>query len=423
MRVVFATFGSLGDLHPYIAIARELKRRGHRPVIATFEAFREPVEASSVDFAPLRPSMDGFGDRASVMRRLVDPRRGPEVLVREMFMPHLRESYEDLERAAAGTDLLVNHPLVFVGPLLAEKHGLPWASTVLAPLSLFSAADPPVLPGAPWLRAMRVLGTGAYRFVFRIPRLMMRRWEAPLYRLRGDLGLSVPGPVAQMEGQYSPALNLALFSGTFAGRQPDWPPNTVLCGFPRYDGPPPDAATQAALDAFLASGEPPLVFALGSSAVLVADDFWRHAIEAARRLDQRALLITGAPPEELGALPSSIRVFRYLPYSSAFPHAAAIVHPGGIGTLAQALAAGRPQLIVPVAFDQPDNARHAVALGTARSVPFRKATGDAMARELSPLLGQAGYAARAASLARAIGAEDAAGTACDALLNRLNRTG
>src|SRR5262249_8889232 len=149
MRILFATFGSLGDLHPYIAIARELRRRGHDPVIATFDAFRDAVESTGVKFAPLRPATERFGDRASVMRRLVDPRRGPEVLVRELFMPHLRETYEDLECAAAGADLLVNHPLVFVGPLLAAKRGVPWVSTVLAPLSLFSAEDPPVFPGAP----------------------------------------------------------------------------------------------------------------------------------------------------------------------------------------------------------------------------------------------------------------------------------
>jgi UDP:flavonoid glycosyltransferase YjiC (YdhE family) len=423
MRVVFATFGSLGDLHPYIALARGLARRGHEPVIATFEAFRYAVEEAGVAFAAMRPSMDGFGDRAAVMRRLVDPWRGPEVLVREMFMPHVRESYADLERAAAGADLLVNHPLVFAGPLLAEKRGLPWASTVLAPLSLFSALDPPVFPGAPWLRSVRALGPGAYRLVFRIPRLMMRRWEAPLYALRRDLGLPSPGPLAQMEGQYSPALNLALFSGVLAGPQPDWPPNTVICGFPRYDGPPPDPATQATLNAFLAAGEPPLVFALGSSAVLVADDFWRHAIAAARLLGRRALLVTGAPPEELGALPPSVGVFRYLPYSSVFPRACAIVHPGGIGTLAQALAAGRPQLVVPVAFDQPDNARRAVALGAARSIPFRKVTAATLARELRRLLENPGHAGAATSAARAIGAENAAERACDALLGNVAHTG
>src|SRR5262249_6174672 len=149
------------------------------------------------------------------------PRRGPEVLVRELFMPHLRETYDDLERAAAGADILVNHPLVFVGPLLAEKRGLPWASTVLAPLSLFSAEDPPAFPVATWLRWPRTLGAAPYRLAFRIPRLMMRHWEAPLYEFRRSLGLTVPSPLAQIEGQYSRRLNLALFSGSFAGPQPD----------------------------------------------------------------------------------------------------------------------------------------------------------------------------------------------------------
>lgn len=414
-RIVFAAFGSLGDLHPYLAVARELQRRGHHPVIATFDGYHDAVEASGVGFAAMRPSMSGFGDPATIMQRLIDAWRGPEYLVREMFMPHVRESYEDLARACENADLLVTHPLAFAGPLLAQKEGLRWASTVLSPLSLFSAADPPLFPAAPWLEYARRLGVAPYRLALWIPRLMLRAWERPLYALREELGLPSPGPIAQMEGQYSPALNLALFSRALAAPQPDWPGNTVVCGFPRYDGSPLDAATQAGLDAFLAAGGPPVAFALGSSAVMVAGGFWRHAIETARRLDRRAILVTGAPPEQLGALPGSVRAFQYLPYSAVFPRAAAIVHSGGIGTLAQALAAGRPQLIVPVAFDQPDNARRAARLGVARCVPFRKATADVMARELDELLAAPGYAARAKTIGDLIRGEAAADAACGAL--------
>jgi UDP:flavonoid glycosyltransferase YjiC (YdhE family) len=222
-----------------------------------------------------------------------------------------------------------------------------------------------------------------------------------------------------VEGQYSPALNLALFSKVLAAPQPDWPASTLVCGFPRYDGPAPDAATRAALEAFLAAGEPPLVFALGSSAVMVADGFWRHAIEAAGSLGHRALLVTGQPLGGLGALPATVAAFAYLPYSFVFPRAAAIVHSGGIGTLAQALAAGRPQLVVPVAFDQPDNARRTVALGIARSVPFRAATARVLAAELSVLLAAPDCARRAAEVGALVRGEDAAGTASDALLNLL----
>jgi rhamnosyltransferase subunit B len=241
----------------------------------------------------------------------------------------------------------------------------------------------------------------------------------PLAALRAELGLPVPGPIAQMEGQYAPALNLALFSPVLAAPQADWPPNTVVCGFPRYDGTPPDAAMRAALDEFLAAGEPPVVFALGSSVVLVAEGFWREAIETARRLGRRAILLTGKPPEELGTLPPTIAAFPYLPYSLVFPRAAAIVHSSGIGTLAQALASGRPQLLVPVAFDQPDNARRTVRLGVARCVPFRTATASAMARELGALLEAPTYAGRASALGRAVRAEDGAAAACAALLERM----
>jgi UDP:flavonoid glycosyltransferase YjiC (YdhE family) len=416
-RIIFATFGSLGDLHPYIAVARELARRGHRPVIASFAEFREIVEAADVGFAPMRPDMTGFGDRTAMMERLIDPWRGPEILVRGMFMPHLRESYEDLARACRDADLLVTHPLAFTGPLLAQKEGLRWVSTALSPITLFSAIDPPVFPAAPWMQWARSISVGTYRLLFRIPRAMVRRWEQPLRDFRAELGLPATDAIAQFEGQHSPRLNLALFSPVLAAPQPDWPANTVVCGFPRYDGAALDARTHLELEAFLAAGKPPIVFGLGSSAVMVAGGFWRAAIEAARRLDQRAILLTGSPPETLGPVPPAVKIFQYLPYSAVFPRAAAIVHQGGIGTLAQALAAGRPQLIVPVAFDQPDNARRTVALGIARSIPFRKATAGAMTRELAALFAAPSCAARAREIGAAVAREDGARKAADALEN------
>ncbi len=413
--IVFATFGSLGDLHPYIAIALELKRRGHRPLIATFDGLREAVGAAGIEFTAMRPGMDELGDRLAVMQRLLEPWRGPEYLVRGMFMPRVRESYDDLLRAAGGADLLITHPLAFAGPLIAEQRGMRWVSTLLSPLSLFSAIDPPLFAAAPWLQYVRKFGVAPYRLMFGLARLKVRQWEKPLYRLRAELGLPPARGIAQLEGQYSPLLNLALFSRVLASPQADWPEQTVLCGFPRYDSPPADAGTQAELDAFFAAGDPPIVFGLGSSAVLIAGDFWHEAIEAAQRLKRRAILLTGAPPESLGAVPPTVKVFQYLPYSAVFPRTAAVVHSGGIGTLAQALAAGRPQLIVPVAFDQPDNARRAAQLGVALTVPFKKATADAMTEALEMLLASPDYAARARAIGEQVGREDGARNACDEL--------
>ena len=413
-RIVFATFGSLGDLHPYIAVARELRQRGHRPLLASFEEHREAVEVAGVEFAPMRPALSAFGERTAMMEQLFHPWRGPELMVRGIFIPHVRESYQDLARACRGADLLVTHPLAFAGPLLAQKEGLRWVSTALSPMTLFSAIDPPLFPAAPWMHWARRLGVAPYRLLFRIPRAMVHRWERPLREFRAELGLPATDAITQFEGQHSPRLNLALFSRVLAAPQPDWPVNTVVCGFPRYDGVPPDTHVQAELESFLASGEP-IVFGLGSSAVMVAGDFWRAAIEAAQRLKRRAMLLTGSPPEDLGAVPPTVKAFQYLPYSAVFPRALAIVHSGGIGTLAQALAAGRPQLIVPVAFDQPDNARRAVKLGVARSIPFGKVSAVALVRELGELLAAPDFNPRARAIGEEVTREDGACAACNAL--------
>jgi rhamnosyltransferase subunit B len=415
MKIVFATFGSLGDLHPYIAVARELKRRGHAPSIATFAEYRDAVEGAGVGFAPMRPDMSRFGDKAAMMQRLIDPKRGPELMVRELFMPHLAESYADLERACAGADLLATHPLTFAGPLLAEKHGLRWVSTALSPMTMFSAVDPPLFPAAEWLQWARRLGVAPYRLLFRIPRAIVRRWEQPLREFRARLGLPPTEALAQIEGQFSPRLHLALFSRLLAAPQPDWPACTVTCGFPRYDGAAAAPDTMAALDEFLAAGDPPIVFGLGSSAVMVAGDFWRRAIEAAGKLGRRAILLAGEAADGAGTVPPSIRIFDYLPYSAVFPRAAAIVHSGGIGTLAQALAAGRPQLITPVAFDQPDNARRAAGLGVARTLPFEKATAAGLGRELANVMDDESRAQRAREVGAAVSGEDGARDAADAL--------
>ena len=413
-RIVVASFGSLGDLHPYLALALELKRRGHRPVIATFDGYREAAEKAAVEFAPMRPAMAEFGDPATAMRRLLDPRTGPEYLVRHLFMPHVRASYEDLDRVAMDADLIVSHPIAFAAPLVAEKCGLAWASSVLAPLSLMSAIDPPVFGPAPWLQQIRKLGIAPYRLVFGFMKRIAGSWEKPLRALRAELGIP-SGRLAQFEGQYSPALNLALFSRVLAAPQADWPLNTVVCGFPRYDGSIQDARTQAALDEFIAAGDPPLVFGLGSSAVMVAGEFWNHAIAAARRLGCRAILATGNLSKQFSDLPPTVTAFPYLPYSAVFPRAAAVVHSGGIGTLAQALAAGRPQLVVPVAFDQFDNAARAVRLGCARTLRFSKVTADTLAREIEALLASPQYATRARTIGDDITREDGARAACDAI--------
>jgi rhamnosyltransferase subunit B len=413
-RFLLTTLGSLGDLHPYIAVAASLIDRGHQAVLAVAGEYREAVEGAGIEFAPVRPGFAELGDYRSLVARSFDVHRGPEFLIRELVMPHLRTAYTDLWTASEGADFLVSHPLTYALPVVAEKRGLPWAATILSPMSFFSCHDPPTIPSLLWLNRLRSFRPWLYRPVFGLAKLLVRHWERPVRELRRELSLPPLRRPAMFEGQFSPLVNLALFDRLLAPPQPDWPQPLTVCGAPLHDGPPAADDVLKELDVFLAAGEPPLVFALGSSAVWMADDFWPEAIAAAREFGRRAVLITGAA--QLGPLPEGVRAFSYLPYSKIFPAAAAIVHQAGIGTLAQALRAGRPQLIVPVAFDQPDNARRAAGLGLARVLPFREVTGARLAAELQRLLSNWQYRDNSREIAGQLAAVCGADCAAEALI-------
>jgi UDP:flavonoid glycosyltransferase YjiC (YdhE family) len=408
-RILLATFGSLGDLHPYIAVGRALKARGHIARIATSSDYRAAVEAEGLEFAPVAPSLAGLGTPQELAQRVSDPLLGTRVLVQELLMPHLRESHRQLCEAAADADLLLSHPLTFMLQVVAAQLRKPWLSTVLAPASFISRDDPPAMAPINSLQIARRLGPWMYRPLMHMIRRTVRGWEQPLHDYRRELGLPASDKVMVFDGQFSPMGTLALFDAALMRPQPDWPPHTRICGAALHDGAVADPQVLGQLRAFLAAGDPPIVFALGSSAVWLAGGFWSAAIEAARQLGRRAILVTGAT--QLARLPASVGAFGYLPYSQVFPHACAVVHQAGIGTLSQALRAGRPQLITPVFFDQPDNAARTVRLGVARSLPFRRVTAARLVRQLRPLLARPTYANAARDLATRLNSIDGAAVA------------
>jgi UDP:flavonoid glycosyltransferase YjiC (YdhE family) len=404
-RILLATFGSLGDLHPYIAVGAALKARGHQVMLASCVDYEAAVRSAGLDFVPLPPSIGELGDRERFARRVFHPHLGTHRLLREAVFPHLDATHAILTRACAGADLLVGHPLTFAVPVVAQQQGLPWLSTVLAPASLMSRHDPPRL-SPDVLRRSHGLGPWVHDIVRSLVRQRLWGWEAPVRAFRARHGLAT-SQVLLLEG-FSPHGTLALFDPVLAEPQPDWPAQTHVCGAPLHDagaaGPEPTELAR-----FLAAGEPPVVFALGSAAVWMGKDYFRAAIRAASELGHRAILITGQPWTE--KLPPGVAAFDYLPYSRIFPRAAVVAHQAGIGTLSQALRSGRPQLITPVGFDQLDNAERASQLGIARVLSFRKVTARRLRRELAALLADPGAgeaAARVATQVDALGALRAA---------------
>jgi UDP:flavonoid glycosyltransferase YjiC (YdhE family) len=412
MRVLLCTWGSLGDLHPYLGIAARLASEGHQPTLATAPFYRSIVEGEGIAFHGVPPDVDPRD--TELTRRFMDPRTGPEAVV-EHVAPAVRDAYETLLPAARSADLIVSHPMTFAAPMAAEVLGTPWMSTVLAPASFFSIHDFPVPPPAPSLARFLTLGAPAGWILRKLARTASFTWMGPVRALRSDLGLPDRGEPL-FEGQFSPHGTLALYSRVLGDPQRDWPPHTEITGFIfRTD----EATLSEPLATFLADGDPPIVFTLGSSAVGAAGAFYDDAIGATAALGRRAVLLTGRYRRNLStaaaALPSSILAVEYAPHDALFARAAAVVHHGGIGTLGEALRAGRPMLIVPFSHDQPDNAARAERLGVARVLARAEASSPTLRAELEVLLDDDEYTARAESVGQLVGGEDGVGAACRAL--------
>ncbi len=408
-KILFATLGSLGDLHPCLALATELKGRGHAVKIASTPFYRKRIEDLGIEFHPMRPDWDPTDP--ALIGQCDDLKTGPEILFRRLILPHLRDTYSDLLLAAQETDLMLAGELVFAAPLVAEKLALRWISLILSPCSFFSSHDPSVIVTVPSLIHLRKAGWRAYRAALNLARLGTRHWGKPIRQLRVEEGLRPD--CDPMYDKFSPDLVLALFSHWLAQAQPDWPPQTMQPGFVYYDGSHAGKNLDPDLDRFLQSGEPPIMFTLGSTAVSHPGSFYQTSIEAAGQLSARAVLI-GASTETQFLSPTILSV-PYAPYSKVFPRASVIVHQGGSGTTAQSLRSGRPMLFVPWGWDQPDNAARVERRGAALSVPKNHYSAARAVHALRRLMTEPGFATNAAAAATQVRGESGVRGAVDSI--------
>ena len=414
--IVLATLGSLGDMHPKIALALGLKQRGHTVTVAAMEYYRERIEPLGIRFMPMAPHLDP--DDKELGRQLMDPRKGSEMIIRDVVLANLGPMFDDLMLAIDGADLLVTGEVVYAARSAVEVSGIKWVSTTLQPGTFFSSYDPLIPPTMPWFENSRFLGPTFHRSFIHFVRWMVSGWYKPYRKFRNELGLNEDHDPIFFD-KFSETLHLALFSKVLGAPQPDWPANTVQTGFCFYDGHDDLQKMPAALLDFLKAGEPPVVFTLGSAAVMDARDFFEQSAEAARILGRRAVLLYGVfsdPPKGLGG---DIAGFDYAPYSQVFPRAACVVHQGGVGTTGQVLRAGVPQLIVPFAHDQPDNAARCRRLGVAEILERDDYSAESAAKILRPLLDDAQYRDRAGEVSNVVRAEPGTSAACDAIENVL----
>lgn len=410
LHVILTSIGTDGDVFPYVAIGAALVRRGHRATLVASEEYRALAEANGLAFWPLISREEN--EACIGNPDFWHPLKGAVVGARwgVAFLPRQYELLAEL--AGDGRTVFVASPALLAARLVQEKLGRPLATVILQPWMIKSYSAPPVMPAGLTLPrwAPRPVGALYWRGLDAIGAVLLGR---PLRELRERLGL---GPVRQVFHWWlSPQRVIGMFPDWYGPPQPDWLEQIRLVGFPMYDG---GSATTAAtggddrsdglpgeLSAFLAAGDPPVAFTFGTgmrhaSAVFLA------AADACRTLGKRGLFLTKYAGQLPPDLPPTVRHVPYAPFRRLFPRCAAVVHHGGIGTVAEALAAGVPQLVLPVAFDQTDNAVRVKRLGGGDWLLARRAGPARMAAALAAVMTPAG-SQRSQAVASRFTAEDA----------------
>jgi rhamnosyltransferase subunit B len=414
MNFLLIPMGSHGDVHPFVGVGRALAARGHAVTVLTSPYFEGLIRQAGLDFVP----MGTVEEFEATMNHpdLWHPTRAFRLVARWGIIPGLRPTYEFIrERYVPGKTVVAAATLALGARVAQDKFGVPVASVHLQPVMFRSVHQPPVLGGN------RMPDWWPHWFKRAMFWLMDTAFVDPVLSkgvngFRAELGLP---PVRRFfkDWLHSPQRALGLFPDWYAPPQPDWPPQVRLTGFPLFD----EAGLRempADLEQFLAVGDAPIVFTAGS-AQRQAPAFFREGTEAARLLGRRALLLTRFPEQLPPNLPDGVRHFHYIPFSQVLPRCAALVHHGGIGTAAQGLAAGIPQLVMPFAHDQPDNAARLRRLGVGSSLTVKDFLAPAIARELRALLESPEVAARCTEYARRVREADALEETCRALEERV----
>ena len=412
LRILLAAIGSSGDVHPVIGIGRALRARGHSVAVVTNGIFSAQIRASGLDFIELgtRPEAE------AVMRHpeLWHQRKGFKVIFEQAVIPNIRRLYDIIAANRDSSTVVAATTLCLGARVAQDKLGVPTASIHLQPIAFHSEFEYGRLGpldlgrGTPRLLKRALFWMGDTVFIDRLV-------GPPLNALRAELGL---GPVRRIFSTYvhSPRLVLGLFPDWFAPPQPDWPPNTHLTGFILHDD---DGRAALPDDAeeFLKAGSKPILVTPGSAA-MDRGRFFQATVDACRTTGARAMLVTNHPGQLPRELPEGVRAFSYLPFSRILPRCSAIAYHGGIGTLAQAVNAGVPHLVVSNTFDQPDNGQRITRLGLGRCVGQGQYRARTAARVIGELLSSPSIAARCAEFAPRVDPVGSLERAC-ALIERL----
>lgn len=400
MKILIVAIGSQGDVNPFIKIGLALQERAHDVTILSNDYFRDSIRRAGLDFSPVGSSED--------FTKMVDkvdtgkPAKTVSAVMDYLYFNSMQETYDTIENLQIpGNTVILGITMAFGARIAREQLGIPLITCHLAPVSFPSVSRPAKYDGfwmPHWMPG--VYKAVAWRLIDLLSDMGLAR---PINGFRKKLGL--PGVSRIFRSWlHSPDRVMGLFPDWFAPRRPDWPAGSGLTGFVFFDESE-NRPIPKALETFIANGEPPVVFTAGT-AVSGAAAFFRTSVRACEILNLRGVFLTQYRESVPKELAKNFHYCEYAPFSRLFPKAAAVVHHGGIGTCAQGLRAGIPQLVSPFGMDQPDNASRLVALGVGDTVRMNRYKSRVVAKKLDRLIRDNGVQARCKQIADKINRSD-----------------
>ena len=401
MRVLLICPGSAGNALPFVGLGANLAKRGHEAVLFGDTYLGKTAKDLNLKWSPLLES--------SSLKKNGTWSASPYHLANQLKVLNktaIHSVYDAIEKFyIPNRTIAVAQGWLFGARIAQEKLGIPLATVHLQPLMFGRLHEPDYLPGLPgfWLRWMR-------QFAFR--KLAQSMLGRNINLFRDKLGLKPTNDILKSWWR-SPQLVLAMFPSWFSEPRKDWPSQTAITGFPLFD----ELGTsyeKEKIDQFLTENDPPVVFTQPS--LLKTDvNFFKAAAEISKNLKRRVILLSlkaESPPDEL---PDNFAYFGFVPLSRILPKAAAIVHHGGIGTIAQAIAAGIPQLTIPRFLDQHDNSKRLLQLGISHNIPIRRAGSVSVTRAIEGLISSESIKETCRHYARCSLRENGIETGCDKL--------
>jgi sterol 3beta-glucosyltransferase len=412
MKVLISTFGTRGDIQPFIALGKGLQAVGYEIAICTPEGFKPLVTGNGLDYAYVdneflaltEQSLQAQGTRS-------------RLAVAKRFPAAIRRMLDDEWRAAQAfqPDAIIYHTKSLGSYHIAEKLGIPQILSL--PLPATPTGDFPY----PFFAGMR-LGREINRLTYRLIALAQAMWAGTTNDFRvKTLGLSrlsrFADPLKGPDGKQVPVLYP--YSRHLVPVPPDFPAHVHVTGYWFLDQAE-DWSPGPELARFMDAGAPPVYVGFGSMGGTQPERRARIVLDALAKTGQRGLLASGWGGLKAADLPQDVMLTDAAPHDWLFPRMAAVVHHGGAGTTAAGLRAGKPSVICPFLGDQPfwGWAVHTTGVGP-KPVPQRKLTAGRLADAIAIAASDQGMQRRAAELGEQIRAEDGVGRAVEIVGNVL----